>query len=33
MSQLPQTNNVPEIVPEVSAETHSEIMSFVPVGN
>lgn len=28
-----QTNNVPETIPEVSAETQSEIMSFVPVGN
>jgi len=28
-----QTNNVPETVPEVSAEIKSEIMSFFPVGN
>lgn len=33
MSRLPQTNNVPKTVPEVSVETQSEIMSFVPVGN
>lgn len=28
-----QANNVPESVPEVSAEIKSEIMSFFPVGN
>lgn len=33
MSCRTQTNNIPETVPEVSAEIKSEIMSFFPVGN
>lgn len=33
MGTWTQTNNIPETVPEVSAEIKSEIMTFFPVGN